>query len=46
VLRHLADLPERTVADLLGISVGAVKSSGSDGLRKLRIALGDGHVTA
>ncbi|MCB1253574.1 MAG: SigE family RNA polymerase sigma factor [Austwickia sp.] len=46
VLRHLADLPERTVADLLGISVGAVKSSGSDGLRKLRVALGDGHVTA
>jgi RNA polymerase sigma-70 factor (sigma-E family) len=46
VLRHLADLPERTVADLLGISVGAVKSSGFDGLRKLRLALGDDHVTA
>lgn len=43
-LRYLADLPERDVADLLGISVGTVKSSGSDGLRKLRATLGEDHV--
>lgn len=44
VLRHVADLPERTVADILGVSLGTVKSSGSDGIRKLRLTLGDDHV--
>jgi RNA polymerase sigma factor (sigma-70 family) len=46
VLRHYTDLPEAEVADLLGISVGTVKSSASRGLAKLRAALteGDSHV--
>lgn len=46
VLRHLADLSERQVADTLGISVGTVKSTAADGLRKLRAALtgGEHHV--
>ena len=46
VLRHYSDLPESEVADLLGISVGTVKSSASRGLAKLRAALteGDSHV--
>ncbi len=36
VLRYYNDLPERAVADLLGISVGAVKSAASRGLAALR----------
>ena len=44
VLRHLADLPEREVADILGVSLGAVKSAASDGRRTLRTALGGDHV--
>ncbi|MDE9365732.1 SigE family RNA polymerase sigma factor [Luteipulveratus sp. YIM 133132] len=39
VLRYYADLPEREVADLLGISVGTVKSTASHGLATLRAAL-------
>jgi RNA polymerase sigma-70 factor (sigma-E family) len=36
VLRYYQDLPEAAVADLLGISVGAVKSAASRGLASLR----------
>jgi RNA polymerase sigma-70 factor (sigma-E family) len=39
VMRHYAGLPEAHVADLLGISVGTVKSSASRGLARLREAL-------
>ncbi len=39
VARYYMDLPERDVADLLGVSVGTVKSSASRGLVKLRGAL-------
>jgi RNA polymerase sigma-70 factor (sigma-E family) len=46
VLRHYADLPEAEVADLLGVSIGTVKSSASRGLMRLRalFAEGDTHV--
>lgn len=47
VLRHHADLPELEVAELLGISVGTVKSSTFRGLAKLRALLvleGEPHV--
>ena len=46
VLRHYADSPEAEVADLLGISIGTVKSSTSRGLMRLRtlFAEGDTHV--
>ncbi|AKU18434.1 RNA polymerase [Luteipulveratus mongoliensis] len=36
VLRYYADLPESAVADMLGISTGAVKSAASRGLARLR----------
>jgi len=36
VLRYYADLPEREVADALGISLGTVKSTASRGLAALR----------
>lgn len=39
VLRHYAGLPESEVAELVGISIGTVKSSASRGLAKLREAL-------
>lgn len=36
VLRYHEDMPERQVADLLGISVGTVKSQAAKALQKLR----------
>lgn len=39
VLRYLLDLPEREVADDLGISLGTVKSTASRGLAQLRVLL-------
>ncbi len=36
VLRHLSGLPEAEVADLLGVSVGTVKSTSSRALAQLR----------
>ena len=41
VLRHYADLSERAVAELLGVSVGTVKSSSSRGLERLRSLISD-----
>ena len=41
MLRHYADLSERAVADLLGVSVGTVKSSSSRGLQRLRALIDD-----
>ncbi|WP_109590088.1 SigE family RNA polymerase sigma factor [Actinoplanes xinjiangensis] len=43
VLRYAFDLPEREVAAILGISVGAVKSSTSRGAKQLAGLLGE-HV--
>jgi RNA polymerase sigma factor (sigma-70 family) len=40
VLRFYEDLPEATIAALLGISVGTVKSQLSRGLEQLRPMLG------
>lgn len=40
VLRYLVGLPEREVADDLGISTGSVKTHASRGLRRLREAMG------
>ena len=39
VLRYYDDLPEREVADLLGLSVGTVKSHTARGLERLRAEL-------
>jgi RNA polymerase sigma-70 factor (sigma-E family) len=41
VLRYIEDLPEASVADLLGISAGTVKAHAHRGLRALRASLGD-----
>jgi RNA polymerase sigma-70 factor (sigma-E family) len=41
VLRYVEDLPEATVAGLLGCSVGTVKTHAYRGVRALRAALGD-----
>jgi RNA polymerase sigma-70 factor (sigma-E family) len=41
VLRYFEDLPEADVADLLGCSVGSVKTHTSRGIRRLRELLGD-----
>jgi RNA polymerase sigma-70 factor (sigma-E family) len=41
VLRYFEDLPEAHVADLLGCSVGRVKTHTSRGIRQLRELLGD-----
>ncbi|HMC69548.1 MAG TPA: sigma factor-like helix-turn-helix DNA-binding protein, partial [Mycobacteriales bacterium] len=40
-LRYLADVPEATVAQVLGCSVGSVKKHASRGLAALREILGD-----
>lgn len=45
VLRYLLDLPERQVADELGLSLGAVKSAASRGLAHLRRILADETTT-
>jgi len=48
-LRYLADLPEATVAEVLGCSVGTVKQHASRGLAALRDTLGqseEGNVRA
>ena len=41
VLRYFEDLPEAQVAELLGCSVGTVKTHSSRGIRRLRELLGD-----
>jgi RNA polymerase sigma-70 factor (sigma-E family) len=41
VLRYVEDLPETTVAELLGCSAGTVKTHAHRGLRALRATLGD-----
>ncbi len=44
VLRYYEGLTEREVAEVLGRSVGTVKSQASDGMRRLRDLLGDDEV--
>ncbi len=46
VLRYLVDLPEAEVAELLGVSVGTVKSTLSRGLDRLREVLAAADVRA
>lgn len=41
VLRHVEDRSERETADLMGCSVGSVKSTTSAGLARLRVILGE-----
>jgi RNA polymerase sigma-70 factor (sigma-E family) len=41
VLRYYQDLTEAQTAEVMGCSVGAVKSQVSAGLRRLRVALGE-----
>jgi RNA polymerase sigma-70 factor (sigma-E family) len=43
VLRYYADQSERTVADLLGVTTGTVKTAAHRGLAKLREALAEGE---
>ena len=43
-LRHHADLSEATVAELLGVNVGTVKSSTSRGLARLRATLSEAGI--
>ncbi|MFF2268124.1 SigE family RNA polymerase sigma factor [Cellulosimicrobium cellulans] len=45
VLRYLLDLPERQVADELGLSLGAVKSAASRGVAHLRQILAEETTT-
>ena len=40
VLRHYCDMSERDVAELLGISLGAVKSLASRGIAELETLIG------
>ena len=41
VLRFYEDLPEKAIADAMGISVGTVKSTLSRGMDRLRVLLGE-----
>ena len=41
VLRYIEDLPTASVAELLGISAGSVKTHAYRGLRALRESLGE-----
>jgi RNA polymerase sigma-70 factor (ECF subfamily) len=43
ILRYFADLPDAAIADVLGISVGSVKTHLSRARSALRLALGDDH---
>ncbi len=43
VLRYLEGMPEKEVAELLGLPLGTVKSSAARGLAELRVLLGDGR---
>ena len=42
VLRYYEDMPEREAADVMGCSVGTVKSATSRGLERLREIVGEG----
>lgn len=44
VLRHVEDLSERETAQLMGCSVGTVKSQTHAGLARLRVLLAENHV--
>ncbi|MPZ72298.1 MAG: SigE family RNA polymerase sigma factor [Nitriliruptorales bacterium] len=41
VLRYYSDLPEKQIAEVMGVSVGTVKSSLHRGLERLRAELGE-----